>query len=67
MSARRKTMPKSTIHPPGEKMKKAIQELSELLIKKPDKKRHLLLAEVALRFDLSPNECSFLERHFSED
>lgn len=60
-------MPKSTIHPPGDKMKKAIQELSELLVSKPEKKRRQLLQEVAMKFDLSPNECTFLERHFNEE
>jgi hypothetical protein len=59
-------MPKSTIHPPGDKMKKAIQELSELLTCKPEKKRQQLLEQVAMKFDLSPNECAFLERHFNE-
>lgn len=59
-------MPKTTIHPPGEKMKKAIQELSELLISKPDKNRRQLLQQVAIQFDLSPNEYAFLERHFKE-
>ena len=60
-------MPKTTIHPPGEKIKKAILELSELLIKKPEKKRHQLLQQVAMQFDLSPKECAFLERHFNEE
>jgi hypothetical protein len=59
-------MPKTTIHPPGEKMKKAIQELSELLVSKPDKNRLELLQQVAMKFDLSPNEYAFLERHFKE-
>lgn len=59
-------MPTHTIHPPGDKMKKAIQELSELLTCKPEKKRRQLLQEVAIKFDLSPNECAFLERHFND-
>ena len=60
-------MPKTTIHPPGDKMKKAILELSALLTNKPEKKRHQLLQQVAMKFDLSPNECAFLERHFKEE
>lgn len=60
-------MPKTTIHPPGDKMKKAIQELSELLRTKPEKSRRQLLERVAIKFDLSPNECDFLERHFKEE
>jgi hypothetical protein len=60
-------MPKTTIHPPGDKMKKAIQELSELLAGKPKKNRRRLLEQVAMKFDLSPNECAFLERHFQDE
>lgn len=60
-------MSQSTLHPPGDTMKKAIRELSELLTNKPEKKRHQLLQQVAIKFDLSPNECAFLERHFSAE
>lgn len=59
-------MPKTTIYPPGDKMKKAIQELSELLTTKPEKSRRQLLEQVAIKFDLSPSEYAFLERHFQE-
>ncbi len=59
-------MPKTTIQPPGDKMKKAIQEFSELLVAKPEKSRRQLLEQVAIKFDLSPNEYAFLERHFKE-
>ena len=59
-------MPKCTIHPPGEKIKKAIVELSELIKNNPEKKRSHLLQQLAIKFDLSPNECAFLERHFQE-
>ena len=59
-------MPKTTIQPPGDKMKKAIQEFSELLVAKPEKSRRQLLEMVAIKFDLSPNEFAFLERHFKE-
>ncbi len=48
-------------------MKKAILELSELLTNEPEKKRHQLLQQVAMKFDLSPNECAFLERHFNAE
>ena len=60
-------MPKDTIHPSGDKIKKAIKEFSELLAKKPGKNRRKLLQEVAMKFDLSPNECAFLERHFQDE
>jgi hypothetical protein len=60
-------MPKSTIHPPGEKIQKAIKEFSELLTEKPECKRGKLLEDIARRFDLSPKECDFLERHFKKE
>ena len=60
-------MPKNSIHPPGDKMKKAIQAISELLVSNPQKNRRQLLEEIAVKFDLSPNECAFLERHFNQE
>ncbi len=58
-------VPDTTIYPPGDKITKAMREFSLLLDEHPEKSRQQLLAEVALRFDLSPRECVFLERHFS--
>lgn len=55
------------VQPPGDKMKKAIKDFSEQLVRKPEKKRRQLLQEVAIKFDLSPSECAFLERHFMEE
>ncbi|NOR26735.1 MAG: hypothetical protein GQ542_20560 [Desulforhopalus sp.] len=57
-------MPKTTIHPPGEMIQKAIREFSELLDEKPEVDRRKLLEKVAQKYDLSPKECDFLERHF---
>lgn len=59
-------MSKSPIHPPGDAIQKAIRELSYLVENKPDKTRNQLLQEVALKFDLSPLECDFLQRHLAE-
>ena len=59
-------MPKTTIHPPGDKIKKAILELSDLITSTPGKNRRQLLQQVAMKFDLSPNEYAFLERHFQD-
>lgn len=55
------------MHPPGDKMKKAIRELSELLLESPKKKRWQLLQQVELKYDLSPQECEFLNSHFSRE
>jgi len=56
-------MAKSTIHPPGDKIQKAIREFSELLEEHPDVERWKLLEKVVKKFDLSPKDCDFLERH----
>ncbi len=56
-------MPKTTIHPPGDKIQKAIKEFSELLEDKPGIDRRKLLEKVVIKYDLSPKECDFLERH----
>lgn len=60
-------MPKTTIHPPGEKIQKAIREFSELLEEKPGISRWKLLEQVVKKFDLSPKDCDFLERHFKKE
>ena len=59
-------MSKSSIQPPGDKMKKAIQQFSEWIEEKPEKTRQQLLQDAAIKFDLSPLECDFLARHFRE-
>lgn len=55
-------MPKTTIHPPGDKLQKAIREFSELLEENPKIERRKLIETVVKRFDLSPKDCEFLER-----
>ncbi|WP_205747232.1 hypothetical protein [Desulfopila sp. IMCC35006] len=44
-------------------MQKAIKEFSELVEEKPETARWKLLEKVVKKFDLSPKECEFLERH----
>ncbi len=60
-------MPKTTIHPPGDKLQKAIKEFSELVGENPDVERWKLLEKVVKKFDLSPKESDFLERHFKNE
>jgi len=50
----------------GDKMKKAIKKFSELLSKFPEKSRSDVLQMIELQFDLSPLECEFLDKNFSE-
>lgn len=59
-------MPKTSIHPPGDKMQKALKAFSELVEIKPEVDRGKLLQQIAMQFDLSPKECDFLERNFKD-
>ncbi len=53
--------------PLGDKLQKALQEFSELVKENQDVERWKLLEKVVIKFDLSPKECDFLERHFKEE
>jgi hypothetical protein len=46
-------------------LKKALVWMAETLQNHPEKKRHTVLQEAELRFDLTPLECDFLDKHFS--
>lgn len=50
----------------GDKLKRAVIHLAEMLESSPDKSRAELLQIVQLKFDLSPAECEFLDRHLKE-
>ncbi|MBC8207933.1 MAG: hypothetical protein H8E79_02050 [Desulfobulbaceae bacterium] len=50
----------------GDKLKKALCALSELVQQYPDKSRTTLLRQVEIQFDLSPKECDFLNKHFDD-
>ena len=50
----------------GDKKKQALEELSELLEKYPEKSRQALLQQVEIKFDLTPKECEFLNRNFQD-
>lgn len=49
-----------------DKVKKALRWMSEELLNHPQKKRDAVLREAEIRFDLSPAECEFLTKNFSE-
>ncbi|MCB2184682.1 MAG: hypothetical protein KQH63_21875 [Desulfobulbaceae bacterium] len=57
----------SALQPPGDKMKKVLCWVSEYLQEHPKKKRADAFKEAEIRFDLSPLECEFLDKHFSKD
>lgn len=60
-------MPKNTIFPSGDKIKKAIKEFSEELELKGDKQKNAILQKIILKYDLSPVECAFMERQFKDE
>ena len=48
--------------PSGDKMKKALCWISEMIKIHPEKNRQQVISEAELRFDLSPKECDFIDR-----
>ena len=52
------------IQPQGDKVRKALQWISEILSEYPEKSRGELIRDAAIRFDLSPSECEFLDNNF---
>ena len=52
------------IQPEGEKLRKAIRWMSDIIQNQPDKKRSDVLRDAQMRFDLSPKECEFLDKEF---
>lgn len=54
------------IQAPGDKMKRALCWLSETVQHHPEKSRRQIIEEAQLRFDLSPTECTFLEKNFDK-
>jgi hypothetical protein len=56
-------MPSSgDLMPSGEKMKKTLCWISEMLKEHPEKSRQQIISEAEIRFDLSPKECDFIDR-----
>ncbi|MBU4260667.1 MAG: hypothetical protein KKC76_02145 [Proteobacteria bacterium] len=56
-----------TMQPPGDKMKKVLIWVSDILAEHPGKKRMDVFREAQVRFDLSPLECEFLDSHFAKE
>ena len=55
------------ILPTGDKMKKALHWISEMLASHPEKSRQQVISEAEIRFDLSPKECDFIDRKLRHD
>ena len=50
------------ILPTGDKMKKTLCWISEMIKAHPEKSRQQIISEAEIRFDLSPKECDFIDR-----
>ncbi len=55
----------SPLHTKSAQLKKALAWMAETLLDNPEKQRLAVLREAELRFDLTPKECAFLDKHFS--
>ena len=51
---------------PGDKLKKALQWVCEILEEHPEKQRTKVFKEAEIRYDLTPKECEFLDKNFAE-
>ncbi len=52
------------LQPKGDKIRKALRWVCEILAEHPEKKRLAVIREAEVRFDLSPKECRFLDSKF---
>jgi hypothetical protein len=52
--------------PSGDKMKKTLCWISEMIQTYPEKNRQQIINEAEIRFDLSPKECDFIDRKFRD-
>jgi len=58
--------PVEEILPSGDKMKKSLCWISEMLKAHPEKSRQQIIGEAEIRFDLSPKECDFIDRNLQD-
>ncbi|MBW2466344.1 MAG: hypothetical protein JRF02_03505 [Deltaproteobacteria bacterium] len=55
------------ILPSGDKLKKTLCWISEMLKDHPEKSRQQIISEAEVRFDLSPKECDFIDRKLRDN
>jgi hypothetical protein len=55
------------ILPSGDKMKKTLCWISEMIQAHPEKTRQQIIIDAEIRFDLSPKECDFIDRNLRHD
>ncbi len=51
------------LFPEGEKIRKAVKWISAVTQEHPERDRRSIVLEAEQRFDLSPKDCEFLNRH----
>ena len=57
-------MGETELGPKGNKVKKALRWVAEMVISNPSLKRQEILEKAQIRFNLSPRECAFLNNNF---
>jgi len=55
-----------SIQPSGDKIRKAVQWISDMVREHPDKERSGIVKEAEIRFDLTPKECTFLDKELGK-
>ncbi len=50
--------------PEGDRLRKAVKWLSEMVKEHPEKSRKEIILDAEVRFDLTPKECEFLQKKF---
>ncbi|MBU0729531.1 MAG: hypothetical protein KKE17_04610 [Proteobacteria bacterium] len=50
------------IQPEGDRIRKAVKWICDTLAMYPEKTRDAVIKDAGIRFDLTPKECSFLDR-----
>ncbi len=52
--------------PEGDKIRKAVKWISAMTQEHPERDRSSIVLEAEQRFDLSPKDCEFLNRHLAK-
>jgi len=60
-------MGKDSIHPEGERIRKAVRWIIEVLRDEKVRSRRDVIEEAERRFDLTPLECEFLEKKLIQE
>ena len=55
------------ILPSGDKMKKTLCWINDMLKEHPEKNRQQIISDAEIRFDLSPKECDFIDRKLRDN